>query len=344
MTTALRSLRVPASLHRRSGTRTDLKQILRPVDADLADANRRLLACLQNPVARKAAYLVTAGGKHLRPALVLLAGRSGRYDERRDALIALAVSAELIHTATLVHDDIIDQAALRRQQPTFHQRFGTERAVLMGDYLYSVAFSLLAGLEEPTVMQVMAEACQRLSLGEFLEVDCRFDVSLTAERYLEIIEHKTASLIAACCQLGAVVAGAPAETVTRLREFGLQFGMAFQIMDDCLDLTGDEQVVGKTLRSDLDKGSLSLPVIYLAAVMPKREREALFAPLRRRAPTPAFLTRIAKEARRSGAITRALRTAQGFLQQAMATVTVHDGVALADTYQQLARYALERVQ
>ncbi len=344
MTTTLQSFHAPASIRRRKAPRTHLKQILRPVEADLADVRRRLLACLQSPVARKAAYLVAAGGKHLRPALVLLAGRSGRYDQRRDALITLAVSTELIHTATLVHDDIIDRAALRRRQPTFHQRFGTERAVLMGDYLYSVAFSLLAGLEEPAVVQVMAEACQRLSLGEFLEVDSRFDVGLTARRYLEIIQHKTASLMAACCQLGAVVAGAPPETVARLREFGLQFGMAFQIMDDCLDLIGEEQVVGKTLRSDLDKGSLSLPVIYLAAAMSKRERETLFAPLCNRTPDPAFLARIAKEARRSGAIARALRTAQEFLQQAMATVAVHDGVALADTYQQLARYALARVQ
>ena len=321
-----------------------MKQILRPVDRDLAHVTERVLASLQHPVARQAVYLITAGGKRLRPALVLLAGRSGRYKARQQALIELATAVELIHTATLIHDDIIDGSALRRRQPTFHHRFGTERAVLMGDYLYSLAFSILAKLHEAYVTTFMADICQQMSCGEFLEVESRFDVDATEAQYLQVVRDKTASLIAACCHLGASVAGAKPDTVERLSQFGWNFGMAFQIMDDCLDLMGQEQTVGKTLRSDLDKGSLSLPVIYLAGALPIGRREALFAPLRRhQSPDRLALARIARAARRVGAITQALHTAGRFVRRATDVVAERDGVVLADTYQRLARYAIARV-
>lgn len=328
----------------RTAPPADLKQILRPLDRDLQLVTERVLECLQHSVAQRAVYLITAGGKRLRPALVLLAGRSGGYRSRHRALIDLAAATELIHTATLIHDDIIDQSVLRRQQPTFHQRFGTERAVLMGDYLYATAFSLLAGLHDPYVTTYMAGVCQQMSRGEFLEVDSRHHVELTEANYLEIIRDKTASLIAACCHLGAFVTGTRPPTVNRVSEFGWKFGMAFQIMDDCLDLIGDERTVGKTVRSDLDKGSLSLPVIYLAQTLSTRERKALFAPLRTQTPNRAVLARIAQVARESGAITQALRRAEGFVQEASEVISVRDGVVMAETYRQLVRYATERVR
>ena len=323
----------------------DLKQILRPVDGDLERVTERLLEHLQHPVARQAVYLITAGGKRLRPALVLLAGRSGQRKPGQDALIDLATAVELIHTATLIHDDIIDGSLLRRRQPTFHHQFGTERAVLMGDYLYALAFSILAQLGDAHVTAFMADVCQQMSCGEFLEVDSRFNVGATEAQYLQVVRDKTASLIAACCHLGAHVTAAPPQTIERLSQFGWNFGMAFQIMDDCLDLMGQEQTVGKTLRSDLAKGSLSLPLIYLASALPAGKREALFAPLQRRAsPDHAVLSRIARAARREGTITQALHTAQRFVRDATDAIAERDGVALAGTYRQLARYAIERVR
>ncbi len=321
-----------------------LQQILRPVDRDLERVTDRLLACLKPPIARRVVYLITAGGKRLRPALVLLAGRSGEHRAHHDALIDLAVAVELIHTATLIHDDIIDRSLMRRQQPTFHTRFGTERAVLMGDYLYATAFAILAQLDEPQVTTFMAEVCQQMSRGEFLEVERRFSVGITEAQYLEIVRDKTASLISACCYLGASLTGAKPQTVKRLSEFGWNFGMAFQIMDDCLDLIGEERQVGKTLRSDLDKGSLSLPVIYLARTLPKSQRAEFFAPLRRRAFDHTFLTRVAKAAARSGAIQQAFHTAKTFVQQATAAVAIQDGIVWASAYEQLARYAINRMQ
>ena len=322
-----------------------LAEILRPLDDDLQCVTDRLMDYLKNPTARMVTYLVTAGGKRLRPALVLLAGHSGGdYRARHEALIDLAAAIELVHTATLIHDDIIDESLLRRKQPTFHTRFGTERAVLMGDYLYSVAFAIFAKLEQPYVTQYMAEVCQQLSRGELNEVDSRLNFQLTESEYLGIVRDKTASLIAACGHLGASVTGAAPGTVERVTQFGWNLGLAFQIVDDCLDLTGDELTVGKTLRSDLEKGSLSLPIIYLSASLSSAERERLFAPIRKRAADTRFLRRVAKEARERGAITKAMQTAESCVEQAIGSVDVHDGVVAVDTYRQLARYAIERVR
>ena len=252
-----------------------LKTILEPIQADLNRVKERQVESLHTPVAKKAVYLIAAGGKQLRPALVLLAGRSGDSARTREALIDLAVAAELIHTATLIHDDIIDQASVRRRQPTFHQRFGTERAVLMGDYLYSVAFARLARLRDPLVMEEMARVCEQLSVGEFQEVDSRFNADLTEAQYLEIIRDKTASLIAVCCRLGAHVAGAVPAVVERLGVFGLNFGLAFQIMDDCLDLMGDEEIVGalyeRTLVRKPKKEELEICKRYLKKVGNREE-------------------------------------------------------------------------
>ena len=321
-----------------------LKQILQPIESDLTRATQRLAGYLRHPVAKRTLYMVTAGGKRLRPALVLLAGHSGRFRRARTALLDLGATVELIHTATLIHDDIIDGASLRRQQPTFHRRFGTERAVLTGDYLYSLAFSILTKLRDPYATAYMAEVCQRLSRGEMQEVEQRFNVELSQADYLRIIQDKTASLIAACCHLGAHVAGAPRSTVERLTRFGWHFGMAFQILDDCLDLIGQQRLMGKTLRSDLDKGSLSLPVIYVVQALPVSARHRLFAPLRQRAPDRRFLAQVARAAHRTGAIARALGTADVFLAKALRDVTVQDGIGLPETYHHLVRYASRRVQ
>ncbi len=320
-----------------------LSRILQPVTRELDLVTQRLLDCLQTPVAKLVAYLITAGGKRMRPALVLLAGRSGDARTHERELVDLATAVELVHTATLVHDDIIDRSPMRRQQQTFHERFGTERAVLMGDYLYASAFSMIAGVGHPDVMIYMASVCQEICRGEFQEVECRYNLELREEEYLEIVRDKTASLIAACCHLGAQLSGAAPEVTDRVTRFGWDLGMAFQIVDDCLDLTGDEETVGKALRSDLEKGSLSLPLIYLAKSLTSTAREFLFAPVARKRMDRRFLARIAKEAARRGAIDRAMDTARGFAAQAAAALADTDEIAEADAYRALADYAIQRM-
>ena len=322
-------------------TKGGLDQALAPIREDLEAVTERMLAALRDPVARIVGYLITAGGKRLRPALVLLCGVSGPAPNRR-ALIDAATGVELIHTATLIHDDIIDRSPLRRHQATFHYRWGTERAVLMGDYLYATAFTLFAKLESPSATQVMAEVCQQLSRGELREVEARFRLDLTEEEYFGIIRDKTASLIAGGCQIGAALGGAAPEAVERLGAFGLNFGVAFQIIDDCLDLTGDQREVGKAIQADFDKGAMSLPMIYLTQTLSGQGRKRLFAPLRTRGLDARMRGRIARAAHATGAIGRAQARARGLIRSAQAQLAQIPTNGLTAAYRQLAAYAISR--
>ncbi len=314
---------------------------LAPVKEDLQAVTSRVLESLKDPVAQKVLYLITAGGKRLRPALVLLAGQAGA-GACHENLLNAAAAVELIHTATLIHDDVIDQSPLRRSQPTFHARWGTERAVLMGDYLYSTAFSLIAQLKSPYVTQLMSDVCRQLCRGELLEVEARFRLDLSESEYLDIIRGKTASLIGACCESGAYLAGASPGVVSQLRQFGLNFGLAFQIIDDCLDLTGDEEKLGKSVLADLDKGVLSLPLIYLTNALSNSERRRLFAPLKKQASSTAFVKRVAKAAVAKGTVALAENCALGFVKKAQQALDQVPADGLADACRKLASYVVLR--
>ena len=322
------------------GAVSALDRALAPVKDGLEAVSGRLLAELADPVARMVVYLITAGGKRLRPALVLLAGGTGPAPNHA-ALIDTATAVELIHTATLIHDDIIDRSPLRRCQPTFHHRWGTERAVLMGDYLHATAFTILAR-QEGYIMQALSDVCRQLCRGELREVEARFRLDLTEEEYLDIIRDKTASLIGGCCRCGAYLAGCTPETIERLAAFGVGFGLAFQIIDDCLDLSGDERQLGKSILTDLDKGALSLPVIYLSRLLSARERTRLFAPLRRGEADRAFLSRVAAAARGHGAIAKAQQRARTMLVEAADTLARVPMNGLRSAYQLLTEYAVSR--
>lgn len=318
-----------------------LDRALAPVKDGLEAVSAMILAELADPVARTVVYLIAAGGKRLRPALVLLAGSSGP-SPNRTGLVEIATAVELIHTATLIHDDIIDRSPLRRAQPTFHHRWGTERAVLMGDYLHATAFTLIAR-QDSVVMQTMADVCRQLCRGELREVEARYRLDLTEAEYLDIIRDKTGSLIGGCCRCGAYLGGCEAEAVEQLAAFGMSFGLAFQIIDDCLDLNGDERQLGKSILTDLDKGALSLPVIYLARSLSERERKRLFAPLRRGEADSAFLARVAAAARETGAIAKAQERARTMLNEALAALPRTGGMAgLYRAYHDLADYAVTR--
>ncbi|HEX9780725.1 MAG TPA: polyprenyl synthetase family protein [bacterium] len=326
--------------------RPALKGILDPVRPSLEAVSACLLEELTDPLAQRVVYLITAGGKRLRPALVLLAGHAARPAEP-GGVVRAAAAVELIHTATLIHDDIIDVSAVRRQQPTFHARWGTERAVLTGDYLYATAFAMLGRLGDPVVTAWMADVCRELSVGELREVEARYRLDLSEAEYLAIIREKTASLIGACCQIGARLGGFPEEAVRRFGDFGVQFGLAFQIVDDCLDLAGSARELGKSIHADLDKGVVSLPIIYLLEGRRGAARRRLFAPVERAAARGrdvdgATLARIAGAARDTGAIERAYGRARACAEDARSALA---GVALngvEETYHQLTAYAVSR--
>jgi len=200
-------------------------------------------------------------GKMLRPALVLLAGKScGRIVPRH---IEIAAIVELIHAATLLHDDVIDGASHRRNAATVNTLWGNESAVLLGDFLLSKVFSMCAALETSAIIQALSDTTVRMCQGELVQNTQRANWQLTQDEYLEIIKDKTAFLFSTCCYLGGLAASGGKEQLCALSEYGLNLGMAFQITDDLLDIIGDEVKAGKTLGTDFAQHKPTLPIIHL---------------------------------------------------------------------------------
>ena len=211
-------------------------------------------------------------GKMLRPTLVLLSGMAAAGGDVSTSAVTeshriVAAVVEMIHMATLVHDDVLDEAEMRRRGATVNHLWGNETAVMLGDYLISNAFHLCSTMGDPSVNVALGEVTNTLCEGELIQLHHRDDFGLDEETYLEIIRRKTASLIAACCRLGGQLAGAEPAALDGLATFGSAVGTAFQIRDDMLDLIGETDVVGKSLGRDLDKGKLTLPLIHLLSRM-----------------------------------------------------------------------------
>lgn len=199
-------------------------------------------------------------GKMLRPALLLLSGRA--CGSTRPEHLTLAAVVEMVHMATLVHDDVLDEADLRRRCPTINRMQGNEAAVLLGDYLISHAFHLCSSLQSQEASRIIGATTNTVCEGELQQIFHRGDEELTPEQYLQIISRKTAALTAACCRLGAQFAGASPTVTAALEQYGQQVGIAFQITDDVLDIVGTEKEMGKTLGRDFDKNKLTLPLIH----------------------------------------------------------------------------------
>lgn len=208
-------------------------------------------------------HLLKAGGKRLRPVFVLLAGQFGNYDLER--LKHVAVSMELIHMATLVHDDVIDDAETRRGQLTVKSKWDNRIAMYTGDYILGKALGVMTQLPEPRIHQVMSEAIVEMCIGEMEQIRFFFDSRQRIRDYLLRIKRKTALLIAISCQLGAMAAEAGEEVCRRMYDYGYYVGMAFQIRDDVLDLCGTEEQLGKPPGSDIKQGNITLPVLYALA-------------------------------------------------------------------------------
>jgi octaprenyl-diphosphate synthase len=244
--------------------RLSLAELYAPIAAELAGAERIFQAELKSRfpfVQQLIDHCADFQGKRLRPALVLLSGRAcGPLSEAHEVLAAVV---ELIHTATLVHDDVLDEAIVRRHAATVNAEWGNETAVLLGDFLFTHAFHLAASLDSTRACRWIGEATNKVCEGEMQQVHHRGNLELEEAEYLTIIEGKTAELTAVCCRLGASFAGAPESTVAALERYGRNLGIAFQIADDVLDIWGEERLTGKSLGTDLEKQKLTLPLIYL---------------------------------------------------------------------------------
>jgi octaprenyl-diphosphate synthase len=204
-----------------------------------------------------------------------VSGAAGNAAPLTDAHVTIATVVEMVHMATLVHDDVLDEAELRRKGATLNHLRGNEAAVLLGDYLISHSYHLCASLGSQYASRMIARTTNEVCEGELLQIDNRNRLELSEETYYQIITRKTAILCAASCALGAKLAGADEETVERLRTYGLSLGIAFQIQDDILDIVGDAGTVGKTLGIDIEKGKMTLPMIHFLRTAPKEHRVLL---------------------------------------------------------------------
>ncbi|MFH1006155.1 MAG: polyprenyl synthetase family protein [Candidatus Latescibacterota bacterium] len=265
--------------------------------------------------------LLGASGKRLRPVFVLLSSRIG--GQRGERAIDLAAAIELIHTASLVHDDVIDKADVRRKRSTVNATWGNEVSVLFGDYIYSRAFYLLGRIEKPEILAILSRATSVMCEGEMIQIAERGHWELSETAYLSIIEKKTASLFAACCESGALLGGADAEQVKALSRYGTCFGIAFQILDDCLDMIGEEKDLGKSLGSDLEGGKTTLPLILLLNALPEKEKQKVMTLLESR-DRMASQAQIREMAQEYGAMDRSLEKASAYVEQAKEEVAALD--------------------
>lgn len=218
-------------------------------------------------------YVLSSGGKRIRPMLLILASRLGHY--RGDKHIELASVVEFIHTATLLHDDVVDSASLRRGNRSANSVWGNQASVLVGDFLFAKSFSVMVGSESLKILQILSDTTTQLAEGEILQLINTCDLDVNEQRYLQVVRDKTAILIAAACQVGGVLAGVDEQKEAALREFGLEIGTAFQLMDDALDYVADQEDFGKEKGHDLYEGKMTLPLIHVYASADDGERREI---------------------------------------------------------------------
>jgi octaprenyl-diphosphate synthase len=292
-------------------------ELYAPITRDLEEVERILreaVAGRRPAVVRLAAHLEYYRGKRLRPALLLLAARAcGRVVSAHHVLGAVV---EMIHTATLVHDDVLDGATVRRHVPTVNAGWGNQTSILLGDFLFTHAFHLASTLDDVRACRLIGEATNRVCEGELEQGTESGNLALSEAEYLDMIDGKTAELTACCCRLGALYSGAAAEVVSGLASYGRWLGLAFQVADDLLDLVGEERTTGKSLGTDVEQQKLTLPLIHLlqegpaAAVSQARQILASSGDHKREALQPLLTD--------SGALRYAARRAEEFAARARA--------------------------
>lgn len=236
----------------------------RHLEADLGRVNQVITRAVQSDVAlisQIGTYIIAGGGKRLRPIITLLSGKALGYDT--DKLYALAAMVEFIHTSTLLHDDVVDESALRRGRATANHLFGNAAAVLVGDFLYTRAFQLMVDSGSMRILAIMADATNIIAEGEVMQLMNIGNTDITEAQYIHVIQYKTAKLFEAAAQVGAILADATPEQEQALKDYGMHVGTAFQIIDDVLDYAGDVAQIGKNVGDDLAEGKPTLPLIYL---------------------------------------------------------------------------------
>ena len=256
----------------------DLAEIFEPIRQDLESVEQQFVQHIESRVElipEIGRYIQGSGGKRVRPALLLMCARLGGYSGDRATLYASVV--EFIHTATLVHDDMIDDSVIRRGRQAVHSRWGNDITVLLGDYLYIKSMGMALTVDSLELVRLLCDVTLRMIEGELYQLTKAGNIDLSEEDHLEIIRRKTAYLFGGSAQIGAILGGLPEEKQLALRDYGFNLGIAFQLVDDLLDYTADEEVLGKPVGGDVREGKMTLPAIYLLQRAGERARVLLEA-------------------------------------------------------------------
>ncbi|MFQ5606861.1 MAG: polyprenyl synthetase family protein [Candidatus Zixiibacteriota bacterium] len=320
----------------------ELQRLLEPVKADFCIFDERIARCLEGDsplITSIAQHLLKSKGKRIRPALLFLLSRAaGQFNEHT---INASVAIELIHAATLLHDDVVDESEMRRNQETVNARWTNLISVLMGDYLFAKAFKIMSSIESLELMQAISAATERVSVGELRQIEETSNYDISEKEYLRIIADKTASLFAVSCQVGPILCRADTETKERFSGFGEALGISFQIADDLLDFVGDSHLTGKEPGNDVLTGKVTLPLIYALQNSPADESERVRAYLANGAGAEEF-PRTLEFVRGAGGIEYATRRAHEICDRGFEIIRTLESSVYADSLMEIARFATYR--
>ena len=286
-------------------------------------------------------YLRASGGKRVRPALTILSNYAVGGDGARYNSIRMATVMEFLHTATLVHDDIIDKADTRRKRPTVNALYGNETAVLMGDWLYMSAFETSLAERSLPILDILTRVTRKMTEGELLQLTLLSDADVTEAQYFDVLKRKTAYLFSASCEIGAILGGADENQQAALRDYGLSLGTAFQLIDDVLDFTSNEETLGKAAGADLLGGKVTLPLIYLREAEPET-REMIQTVLREGQYSTVRQQELLEAITRTGALDQARTRANEFAEDARSALDQLPDSEFTDSLRALPTYILDR--
>jgi len=338
------TLPIPGAGHDNEVVSDALQTLVMLVGPDLQACNRAIVARMDSPVAlipQLAAHLVAAGGKRLRPLLTLAAARLCGYAGTRH--VHLAACVEFIHTATLLHDDVVDESLLRRGLSSANAVFGNKASVLVGDFLFARSFQLMVEDGSLKVLGILSHAAATIAEGEVLQLVTQNDLSTSEERYLDVVRGKTAALFAAACQVGAVVADRPPGEEQALRDYGMNLGIAFQLVDDALDYAADQVTLGKTVGDDFREGKITLPVLAAYQAADEEERAFWVRTIETSDQRDSDLERAMRLMSQSGAIKTTLDDAARFAAAAKEALTVFPDSPIRRALMDVADYTVSRV-
>ncbi|HIJ81784.1 MAG TPA: octaprenyl diphosphate synthase [Desulfuromonadales bacterium] len=293
------------------------------------------------PLIRKVGeYVLSSGGKRVRPALLLLSARLSGYTA--DKAVPLASVIEFIHTATLLHDDVVDSATLRRGIASANTLWGNEASVLVGDFLFSKSFSLMVGVGSLEILRVLSAATTVIAEGEVMQLLCTGDIDLTEERYINVVRSKTAILMSAACEAGGILGSVAPDRQRALADFGMDLGVAFQLMDDTLDYIATEEEFGKSIGHDLEEGKITLPLIYTLHRCTADERSCIAAVVEKDEMTVDDFRTVSGLVHRYGGIDYAFEVAHRSIDTCREHLNIFEDGPVRAAMLQLADYVVTR--